>query len=147
MEAHEGRGLRAETAVKRRTLAVNHGIGWLHNAKWWSYRSERQKVTFEIYIIVHTWWWSSFWTVISVPCFLSEVKVLQRNHLFRDRKGTGLSRPLQPKIPPSPFSRLLCITVTAVHILRQNGTPVTPNSSNSPVIQVSKRARVRIYNE
>jgi hypothetical protein len=63
-----------------------------------------------------TWWWKSFWTVISVPYLLSEVKVLQRNHLFQDHQGTGHSRHLQLRMPSSPFSQLLCIAVTAFHI-------------------------------
>jgi len=123
MGAHEGHGVQAETAVKRRTVAVNHGIGWLQNGEWWSYRSDRQKVTFEMYIIVDTWWWKSFWTVTSVPYLLSEVEVLQRNHLFQERQGTGLGRPLQQRMPSSPFSQLLCIAVTAFRISNTLGHP------------------------
>ena len=59
----------------------------------------------------------------NTPYFLSEVKVLQRNHLFQDCQGTGLICPLQLRMLPSPFSQLLCIAVTAIHVFNTVGHP------------------------
>ena len=115
MGALEGHGLQAETAGKR-TLAVNYGIGWLQNEKWWSYQSESQTFLFKMHIIVHTRWWRSSWTAIVVPYLFSEVKVLPRIHLFQDRRGTGLSQPLQLGFLQSLLSQLLCAAVAAIQI-------------------------------
>jgi hypothetical protein len=117
MGAHEGHGLQVETAIKRGTLAVNYGIGWLHNGKWWSLIRKAKSSLWDVRNCAHT-----MVEVIlnsyqcNVPYLLSEVKVLQRNHLYQNRHRTGLSRPVQLRMPQSPFLQLLCIAVTVIHI-------------------------------
>ena len=132
MGAHEGHGLQVETAGKR-TLAVNHGIGWLLYTKCWSYQSERQTILFEVYLNVRTGWW--FWTVIIVPYFLSEVEVLQSIHKFQDQQGTGLSHPLRLRMLPSLLLQLPCGAVAAVQICNLLWHPWLPNAGQAVVIK------------
>jgi hypothetical protein len=126
MGAHEGHGVQADTAVKRSTIAVNHGIVWLQNGEWWSYRSDRQKVTFEMYIIMHTWWGKSF--LNSYQCTLPP---------FRGQSSTKKSLIPRPSgnrsQPSSPAKNAVKPVFTAsmhpshsVPYLQHTGTPMTP---------------------
>jgi len=73
--------------------------------------------------------------VIVLPNLLSEVEVLQRVHKFQDQQGTGLSRPLRPRMLPSRLLQLLCGAVAAVQTCNTPARPWLPNAGRAVFIK------------
>jgi hypothetical protein len=134
MGAHD---LQVETAG-RRTHAVNHGIGWLHYEKWWSYQSERQTVLFEMWVIVYR--------MVVLNCGYHSLPA------FRSRssaKSSQIPRPTRNRTQSSSPAKDASKPVIASSVRRSRSgsnvqhawTPMTPKCWSGSIHQTAHSSR------
>jgi hypothetical protein len=134
MRAHD---LQVETAG-RRTDAVNHGIGWLHYEKWWSYLPERQTVLFEMCITVYR-------TVI-LNC---DHRYLPAFRSRSSAKSSQIPRPTRNRTQSSSPNKDASKPVIAASVRRSRSgsnlqhawTPMTPKCWSGSIHQTAHSSR------